>query len=187
MKRNRRFLIVLLISAFLLSCEKWAAQIPWLDKIPWPSKNAPTRNAEVPATFHIGQDDEELARIAQNARDTLPLFFRHLLRPAKGESDFRLKYPFRADPGSAFGMEQLWLSDIQFMNGVYYGVVANTPFYIASMKKGDTVAFNASEISDWVYIRDGKIAGGLSIKYLLEQIPEYELSEEQRAILAMFD
>jgi uncharacterized protein YegJ (DUF2314 family) len=187
MRKNRRFLILLLIPAFSLSCEKWAAQIPWLEKLPLLGKNAPSKSAEVPATFHIGQDDEELARIAQNARDTLPQFFRHLLRPANGESDFRLKYPFRADPGSGFGMEQLWLSDIEFKDGVYYGLVANTPFYIATMKKGDTVVFSTSEISDWVYIRDGKIEGGLSIKYLLEQIPEHERNEEQRAILTMFD
>jgi uncharacterized protein YegJ (DUF2314 family) len=181
MKKNRKILIALLISTFSLSCEKWAVQIPLL------RKNTPNRNAEVSATLHIGQENEELARIAQNAQNTLPFFFRHLLRPAKGESGFRVKYPFRADPGSGFATEQLWLSDIQFENGVYYGVVTNTPFYIASMKKGDTVAFNASEISDWAYIRDGKIAGGLSISYLLGQIPEHELSEEQRAILTMFD
>jgi uncharacterized protein YegJ (DUF2314 family) len=187
MKKNRRILIVLLLPAFSLSCDIWAAQIPWLEKLPWPVKNTPARNTEVPATFHMSQDDEELARIAQNAQNTLSLFFRHLLRPANGESNFRLKYSFRADLGSGFGMEQLWLSDIQFKNGVYYGVIANTPFYIATMKKGDTVAFNASEISDWAYIHDGKIIGGLSIKYLLEQIPEHERSEEQRAILTMFD
>ncbi|MDR0474946.1 MAG: DUF2314 domain-containing protein [Treponema sp.] len=181
MKKNRIILIVLLISVFSLSCEKWAAQMPWQ------GKNTPNKNIEVPATLHMGQDDEELARIAQNAQDSLPLFFRHLLRPARGESDFRLKYPFRADPGSGFGMEQLWLSDIQFKDGVYYGLVANTPFYIATMKKGDTVTFDASEISDWAYVRDGKITGGLSIKYLLGQIPEHELSEEQRAILTMFE
>jgi uncharacterized protein YegJ (DUF2314 family) len=138
-------------------------------------------------TLHLNQDDEALNRIAQNARDTLPVFFRRLLRPAKGESNFRIKYPFKTDPGSGFGMEQLWLSGIDFRDGVYYGVLSNTPYYIASIKRGDTVSFSVDEITDWMYIKDGKIIGGLSIRHLLEQIPEHERSGEQRALLEMFE
>ncbi|MDR1586523.1 MAG: DUF2314 domain-containing protein, partial [Treponema sp.] len=138
-------------------------------------------------TLHLNQDDEALDRIARNARDTLPVFFRRLLRPAKGESNFRIKYPFKTDPGSGFDTEQLWLSGIDFRGGVYYGVLSNTPYYIASMKRGDTLPFSADEITDWMYTKDGKIIGGLSIKYLLEQIPEHERSREQRALLEMFE
>lgn len=138
-------------------------------------------------TLHLDQSDESLMRIAHNARDTLPVFFRHILNPAKNEANFSVKYPFRTDSGSGFSMEQLWLRDISFKNGVYYGVLANTPFYIASLKKGDTVSFSADEITDWMYTSGGKIIGGLSIKYLLEQIPLSERSEEQRAMLRMFE
>ena len=68
----------------------------------------------------------------------------------------------------------------------YYGIIDNTPFYISTMKKGDVVSFSAGDITDWMYISDGKIIGGRSIKYLLEQIAEHERSEEQRIILEMF-
>ncbi|MDR1318085.1 MAG: AMP-binding protein [Treponema sp.] len=138
-------------------------------------------------TLHPDRDDAQLLRITQDARDTLPVFFRHLLRPGKGESNFRVKYPFKADPGSGFGAEQLWLSGINFRDGVYYGVLSNTPYYVASMKRGAVVSFSADEITDWMYTRDGKIIGGLSIKYLLEQIPEHERGGEQRALLEMFE
>jgi uncharacterized protein YegJ (DUF2314 family) len=148
-------------------------------------------NAALPGaadpTLHPRRDDEQLLRISQNAHDTLPVFFRHLLRPEKGESNFRVKYPFKADPDSGFNAEQLWLSGITFRDGVYYGVLSNTPYYIASMKRGDTVSFSADEITDWMYTQDGKIIGGLSIKYLLEQIPEHERGGEQWALLEMFE
>ena len=164
MKQYRHILILLLPPLIFFSCQKQDAGIP-ADR----------------TTLHLDQDDEELARITEHARETLPDFFRHLLRPEKGESNFRVKYPFRADRDSGFNMEQLWLSDIKFKNGVFYGVVANTPFYISAIKKGDTVTFSAGDITDWMYTSNGTITGGYSIKYLLEQLPEH--SEEQRRIM----
>jgi uncharacterized protein YegJ (DUF2314 family) len=133
------------------------------------------------------QTGEALLQIAENARETLPDFFRRLFRAAKNESGFRIKCPFRADSGSGFSTEQLWLSDIGFRDGTYYGILDSTPLHIAGMRRGDTISFSADEITDWMYIRRGKIIGGHSIKYLLEQIPEEQRNEEQRGILAMFD
>jgi uncharacterized protein YegJ (DUF2314 family) len=49
------------------------------------------------------------------------------------------------------------------------------------------VTFEIDDITDWMYTRHGKITGGLSIKYLLDQIPEHERSDEQRAVLSMFE
>jgi uncharacterized protein YegJ (DUF2314 family) len=166
MKKFIRLYAVVIFSLPLILCEKPATRIP-ADK----------------STIHLDQEDEELAHITQHARDTLPVFFRHLLRPAKEEGNFRVKYPFRADRDSGFGMEQLWLSDIRYKDGVYYGVVANTPFYISSIQKGDTVTFSAEDITDWMYTSGEKIIGGYSIKYLLDMLPEH--SEEQQHIMKM--
>jgi uncharacterized protein YegJ (DUF2314 family) len=187
----KRLFSAILFSALLCSCERpgtWTFALKdWVQsKLPGQAKIGAV--PEVPApTLHLDQTNGDLLQIAANARDTLPLFFRHLLRPAKDESDFSVKYPFRADIGSGFSMEQLWLKNITFKDGVYYGVLANNPFYIASMKKDDTVSFSADEITDWMYVKNGKIVGGLSIKYLLEQIPEHERGGEQKEILQMFE
>ena len=161
------FLIFLIIGIAFFSCEKQGSHIQ-TDK----------------TTLHMDQDDEELAQIAIQALDTLPDFFRRLLRPGKDENNFMVKYPFKADRYSGFNMEQLWLSNIRFKDGIYYGTVANTPFYVSAIKKGDTVTFNAGDITDWMYTSGDKIIGGHSIKHLLEQIPEH--SEEQQRIMEMF-
>jgi uncharacterized protein YegJ (DUF2314 family) len=137
-------------------------------------------------TLHLDQNDAELDRIAEQARATLPVFVRRLRHPMDGDDNFRIKCPFRADSGSGFSREQLWLSDIRFKNGAYFGTVTNTPFYISGLKKGDTLSFSIDDITDWMYTRDGKIIGGLSIKYLLEQIPENERDKEQREVLSLF-
>jgi uncharacterized protein YegJ (DUF2314 family) len=138
------------------------------------------------STFHTASNNSEIAGIALRARDTFPLFLHHLRRPGIGERDFRVKYPFPADDGSGFLREHLWLGDIRRGEESYTGVVLNIPFYVSGLSKGDRTAFNTGEITDWMYIRKGKIIGGRSIKYLLEQIPAAERNAEEQAVLDMF-
>jgi uncharacterized protein YegJ (DUF2314 family) len=171
-----RFLVVF-IGIFLFSCGK----IP--DLLVFFSKEAPKGGD---STFHTDSNNDEIADIALRARDTLPFFLRHLRQPGIGERDFRVKYPFPADNGSGFLYEQLWLGDIRRGEESYTGVVLNTPFYVSGLSQGDRRAFNTGEITDWMYIRKGKITGGKSIKYLLEQIPPTERNAEEQAILDMF-
>ena len=139
------------------------------------------------ATVYAEQDDWEIVQIAIDARRTLPIFFRQLASGDHEEKGFSIKHPFRADDDSGVAMEQLWLGNIHFRDGEYLGVLASDPLHISGMQKGDTVALDMDAITDWMYVRDGKIAGGRSIKYLLERIPENQRSEGQRNILRMFD
>ena len=138
-------------------------------------------------TAYMEQDDGEILQIAIDARRTLPIFFRQLTRGDSRESDFSIKYPFKANDGSGIATEQLWLNGIHFRDGEYLGVLVGDPVYVSGIQKGDTVALDMDAITDWMYVRDGKIAGGRSIKYLLEKIPEGQRSEGQRKILRMFE
>jgi uncharacterized protein YegJ (DUF2314 family) len=174
---GRYVFLVLLLSPLIFSCGKGPS---W-----FPSNPAPMVEAD--PTLHRDQDDEELARLAQNARDTVPVFFRRLQRPLRGDGNFRIKCPLKADGRSGFSREQVWLSKIRFQDGGYSGVLTNTPYYLSGLARGDRVEFNIEEITDWMFTHEGKINGGLSIKYLLEQIPEHERDEEQRRILGMFE
>jgi uncharacterized protein YegJ (DUF2314 family) len=170
-------LLALLIAVFLFSCGK----IPDM-RVFFPKETSTGGDS----TFHTASNNSEIAEITLHARDTFPFFFRHLMRPGIGERDFRVKYPFQADSGSGFLREHLWLGDIRREGESYTGVALNTPFYVSGLSKGDRTAFNTGEITDWMYIRKGKITGGRSIKYLLEQIPAAERNAEEQAILDMF-
>jgi uncharacterized protein YegJ (DUF2314 family) len=153
-----------------------------------PACKAPERpvGAGGDPTVHLSQADEALAKIARDAREGLPGFLRRAQRPQLGDGNFRVKYPFNAESGSGFSHEQIWLADISFQDGQYYGVPSNTPYYAAGLKAGDRVLIDIEGITDWMYTRNGVIEGGLSIKYLLEQIPEPDRDDEQRAFLKMF-
>jgi uncharacterized protein YegJ (DUF2314 family) len=135
--------------------------------------------------MQIGQTDKEIAQIAEDARNTLPGFFRQLTRADTKEEHFCIKYPFKADEGSGVNMEQVWLTGIHFKNGIYYGFLASAPRHLSGMKKGDKVMFDTDTVTDWMYVRGGRIIGGDSIKYLLKKIPEDQRSDEERELLRM--
>jgi len=135
-------------------------------------------------TMPVYQDDMEIARIAEDARNTLPVFFRYLTTSGAGK-DCYVKYPFMADEDSGIDREQIWLTGIQFNNGKYFGVLASAPRHLSGMKRGDRVIFDMDTITDWMYVRGGKITGGESIKYLLEKIPESQRNDRERELLQM--
>jgi len=135
-------------------------------------------------TVDVEKSDKEIERIAENARQASTVFFRNLARPEAGANNFFVKYPLTIDDNT----EQVWLGNIRFKDGLYYGVLANTTVSLPDdKKKGRTVVFDPDAITDWMYVQDRKIIGGRSIKYLLEKIPEADRSEDQRKILQMFD
>ena len=158
-------LVLVLCATLLLSCDQQSAR------------------AE---TVQVEQADEEILQIAENARRTMHIFFRYLARSDTG-ADFFIKYPFKADEGQGINMEQIWLANIRFRDGVYYGVLASSPLHVSGMKKGDTTVFDIDAITDWMFVQDGKIAGGRSVKYLLEKVPENQRSNEQQKLLSMFE
>jgi uncharacterized protein YegJ (DUF2314 family) len=156
---------ILLCAILLFSCEK--------------SSEPP----EV-TTVRVYQDDMDIARIAEDARSSLPVFFRYLNKTSAGK-DCYVKCPFMADEDSGVDREQIWLTNIQFRNGKYFGVLASAPRYLSGMNRGDRVIFDIDAITDWMYIRGGKITGGESIKYLLEKIPEDQRNDRERELLRM--
>ena len=130
--------------------------------------------------IEVERSDKELERIADNARRALPVFFRNLARPEAGANNFYVKYPVTSDDSVT---EQVWLGSIRSRKGLYYGNIANT----AKSRGKKRVTIDIEQITDWMYIQDGKIIGGRSIKYLLEKIPEPQRSEDQQKILKMFE
>jgi uncharacterized protein YegJ (DUF2314 family) len=138
-------------------------------------------------TRPVPSGDEALEGIAQDAREGLPLFLEHLRHPRKGEGQFSVKYPFTADSGSGFSREYLWLGDIVLRKGVYYGKILNRPYHIEGLEAGMEVPFSLEGLADWMYVKEGAIAGGLSIKYLIEKIPPLDREEELNRILALLE
>jgi uncharacterized protein YegJ (DUF2314 family) len=98
-----------------------------------------------------------------------------------------VKVPFAADEGNGLGREFLWLADVRYGDGVYSGTVASRPFYIEGLERGARVSFEAADIADWMYLRDGRIVGGRSVKYLIEMTGEIDRGGGMAELLNLFE
>ena len=57
-------------------------------------------------------------------------------------------------------------------DGRYSGRFANQPRDLPGKRAGDLVQFADADISDWMFMRNGKIVGGETIKPLLKSMPK---------------
>lgn len=128
----------------------------------------------------VKSEDKEMNLIIEQARGSVNEFLKELNNPNSAGTDFTVKYPFDTDPDSKNSKEHIWLENIEEIDGKYYGVLANDPFYIKSMKLGDKVEFNIDQISDWKYVKNGYLVGGKSIIYFYNQMSEQEKKDFEK-------
>ena len=131
-----------------------------------------TRTRVEPDVYQVKDDDRLVDQATRHARATVRRFIMALGHPAPGQHDFAVKKLF-ISRGDA---EHIWLKDIHYEGGRFYGSVDNQPEKIKSIRVGERESVNPDEISDWLYIENGHLVGGYTLRVLAD-----ELSPEQKA------
>ena len=159
MRMNRSFHFGLVLSgvllAFLTACSK-------RDKV-----------------VNVEHDDADMTAAIATARETLPQFWQVFDKREHGESDFALKVKITDKRGT----EHFWATDIERPDGKTMGTINNDPNIVASVKLGDRIKIPEADISDWLYMRDGKMVGNHTLKALFKKMPAGEV-ERLKKIMA---
>ncbi len=145
--------------------------------IPW-SKSAEEMltsdsplNADVEPAPHVLQVDDrnpKLMRAVLQARRKFPQFvnaFERCMReevPPGSLQDFSIKSPITVGQNTEF----IWCNVTAIENGVVYGKLCNEPVSLKGLSAGSLVRVRVSELNDWLYIDNGEIKGGFTIKIL---------------------
>jgi len=120
--------------------------------------------------INVESDDPEMNAAITKARSTLLQFWQVFEKPEHGESDFSLKVKITDKKGT----EHFWATDIKRRDGKIMGTINNDPNIVSSVKLGDRIEIPEADISDWLYMRDGKMVGNSTLKPLLKQMPAAE-------------
>ncbi|MET4211233.1 DUF2314 domain-containing protein [Bradyrhizobium sp. LA2.1] len=113
--------------------------------------------------------DPEMNTSIARARGTLPTFWASYDAPKPSETGHALKVRFSTRRGG----EHIWIGDVKKLpNGTYSGLFANEPRDLPGKRAGDAVKFSEADISDWMFMRNGKIVGGETIKPTLKSLPK---------------
>ena len=134
-------------------------------------------NAE-PESFDVPHNHAQMHRAVLQARRTVGTFIAALQHPSPGQQDFEVKKAFR----QGNEVEHLWLSDVRFSGNRFHGRIDNTPTKIHGLKEGELVSVNPDEISDWVFVDNGKLVGGYTIRARYNELsPEQKKQFDQAA------
>jgi uncharacterized protein YegJ (DUF2314 family) len=128
---------------------------------------------------HVEDNDPEMVAAIAKARDTLPQFWQTFDKPQRGESGFSLKVKITDENGT----EHFWATDIERRKGKIWGTINNDPNIVASVKLGDRIEIPEAYISDWLYMRGGKMVGNRTLVPLLKTMSAKE-AEGYRKMMA---
>ncbi len=133
-----------------------------------------------PPILSVLAADAEMNAAIAYARDTLPTFWASCDAPKPTETGHALKVRFQVGAE----VEHIWVTDVKKLSdGNYSGRFANEPSDLLGDDIGDQVKFKQIDISDWMFMRNGKVVGGETIKALLKSMPK----EEADAVRALME
>jgi uncharacterized protein YegJ (DUF2314 family) len=114
----------------------------------------------------VAEDDSEMNAAIAKARASLPSFWQKFDHPGPGETDFALKVAIKDSNGT----EHFWLVDLERKDGNITGTINNDPEIVKTVKDGDRIPIPEADISDWMYMRNGKMVGNHTVRALFKSM-----------------
>ncbi len=132
-----------------------------------------TQKAERDELAIVAKSDPVMARAIGKARQTLPDFLSIAAAPKPGMEGFAVKVAVRQGETA----EYFWIAPFTKKDGTFSGEINNKPRSVRSVKIGDTITFDQSEIVDWMYLDGGKMKGNCTACALLKSASRQEAEE----------
>jgi uncharacterized protein YegJ (DUF2314 family) len=107
------------------------------------------------------------------ANASLNQFITHLKSPKPGETGFAIK------TGISEGTEKeyFWLSRVTYDGKEFQGIIDNDPELVKSVKFGQKITVRPADVSDWMYLNNRKLVGGLTLLVLRDKMSPAERAE----------
>jgi uncharacterized protein YegJ (DUF2314 family) len=155
-------LSLILLTALLLSAEPLLAQQT--------SQAQPSdagSRADSPAYVHVHDSDKAMHQAVHQAQRSMGKFMAALTKPQPGQTGFSVKK--RCIEGNK--CEHIWLANVRFDGRVLRGKVDNNPVDVKSLRLGQKVTVRPEEVSDWMYVENGRLVGGYTVRAYYRNLP----------------
>lgn len=140
-------------------------------------KSDKTERENQSTVYNVENQDAEMNKVIIEAKQTLPEFYKALESRSADQDSFAIKIHFKVNNDG----EHIWINGLFKRNGEYFGVVDNLPDLTKEVKQGDTIKIDSSRVSDWMYLDNGELKGGYTIRLLRTRMSEKERIEFDNA------
>jgi uncharacterized protein YegJ (DUF2314 family) len=72
------------------------------------------------------------------------------------------------------------VDSLHFENNKLAGILASVPEKVDRLKLGDLIFIDKDSVSDWMYIQNGKLIGGYTIKVVYDALDDSVKKEMER-------
>ena len=125
-----------------------------------------------PGYAHVADNDKAMERAVEHAQRSLGFFMAALRANKPGDTTFELKKGF-VDGDKC---EHLWISRVTYDGKNFHGRINNRPLEVNNVQLGKRVTVAPREVSDWMFLKNGKLMGGYTTRVLYAR-----LSPEEKA------
>jgi uncharacterized protein YegJ (DUF2314 family) len=130
-----------------------------------------------PDCVQITDDNRAMAQAVQKARKTQDKFISALRSPMANQIRFAVKKPFIEGDK----VEHIWVNELRFDGQLLHGKVDNEPVDLKGVRLGDAVSVKPEEISDWMYVQDGRLVGGYTVRCVSRDLPRQQRKQFEKA------
>jgi len=120
-----------------------------------------------PDTLATKYDEKEMKQAVKKAKATFETFRQRFKNPSPGDSDFAVKVRIEDENG----VEHFWLNYVMLDREPYSGIIGNEAAIVKKVKINQKYIFSKSEISDWMYMSNGKMQGNYTLRVILKSMP----------------
>ena len=133
------------------------------------------RDAKPDDVIKVDKANEMAMNAAMSkAKSEIDGFIDSLISPKPKQKEFAVKKAFLCRGGATTTHEYIWLVQLSYREGRFYGRIGNDPVEVDGVKAGDSVVLEKKDACDWMFIDDGYLMGGYTILALRDQMSAVE-------------
>jgi uncharacterized protein YegJ (DUF2314 family) len=136
-----------------------------------------------PTVVQVSDDDNAMNRAMDEARATVDQFVTALNAPQPTQKSFSVKLLVTDGQHS----EHMWVPPVRYEQGKFFGQLNNVPDLVHGVKLGDEVSVPTNEISDWMFVDEGRLVGGCTIRVLRDGLSAAEKRQFDRSVPFKFE
>jgi uncharacterized protein YegJ (DUF2314 family) len=132
------------------------------------SANPVEQKARKDQIFMIKAGDPSMNAARQKARVTLPEFLKVAQSPRCSQRNFAVKVGIEENSQT----EYFWIAPFKLNGDMIIGNINNTPRLVKNVQNKQQITFHINDVSDWMYVENGKMKGNYSACVLLKNEPK---------------
>ena len=180
---SRRYALAVTALLLIVGCGRDSDPAGPGDEQAGPQHGGVVERPDNPPVSYVEGDDPQMVAAINQARATVDQFIAALNNPTDVQADFSIKLPVT----DGDQVEHMWLSDVRYADGKFTGQIANEPLELTNVALGDDAEIARDQISDWMYVDDGRLMGGYTIRRVRDSMPADERREFDQSVPFTFD